>query len=392
MHIGIIGAGHAGVEAARAAREAGAEVTLFSDEDVLPYYRPRLVAVAFGQAEQAVILLRPADWYAAQGINLQLKSPVEALNLTTRTVEAGGVTRTFDGLVVATGAQPVLPPFAREGSLVVWPLWNAGHAHQIRSRVRPGGRIVVVGGGILGIEAALRALDVGMEVTIVELMDRLMPAQFGARASAVLLRRLQDRHIHVILGHAIKSVAADPQTARLTLDDGHTLEAELCLVSIGSRPDTSLAVQAGLDTERGITTDHFLQTRFAGCFAAGDAIQIEGLTRCSMKEATTQGKVAATNLVAFLQGRSLQFYQAETSPLSFRAKDFEIYSIGHPGGVGYEDHLLEGSTESVIRTLVIKDGIPLGVQMIGSREGFDDYAAAVKRGHAAGAAHAGKVS
>ena len=382
MHIGIIGAGHAGVEAARVAREAGAAVTLFSAEDVLPYYRPRLVALAFGHAELSGIQLRPADWYTAQGIELRLNAPVTALDLTNRTVEAGGVTQRFDGVIVATGALPVLPPFAREGSPAVWPLWNAEHARRIRSRVRPGGQVVVVGGGILGIESALRGLDAGMEVTIVELMDRLMPAQFGARASVVLLRRLQDRHIHVILGHGVKAVSADPQTARLTLDDGHTLEAELCLVSVGSRPDTSLALLAGLDAGRGIVTDHFLQTRFAGCFAAGDAIQLEGLARCSMKEATTQGKVAATNLVAFLEGRSLQFYQAETSPLSFRAKDFEIYSIGHPGGVGYEDHLLDGSTESVIRTLVMKDGIPLGVQMIGSREGFDEYAAAVKRGHA----------
>jgi len=388
MHIGIIGAGHAGVEAARVAREAGAEVTLFSAEDVLPYYRPRLVAVAFGQAEQSAILLRPAEWYAAQGINLRLNTPVMAIDLTARTVEAGGVTQAFDGLIVASGALPVLPPFARDAGPAVWPLWNAAHASGIRPRVRVGGRIVVVGGGILGIEAALRALDAGMEVTIVELMDRLMPAQFGARASAVLLRRLEDRHIRVFLGHGVKAVAADSQTARLTLDDGHVLEADLCLVSIGSRPDTTLAMLAGLDTDRGITTDHYLQTRYAGCFAAGDAIQLEGLTRCSMKEATTQGKVAATNLAAFLQGRGLQFYLAETSPLMFRAKDFEIYSIGHPGGIGYEDHLLEGATESVIRTLVMKDGIPLGVQMIGSREGFDEYAASVKQGRAAGTTRA----
>ena len=384
MHIGIIGAGHAGVEAARAAREAGAEVTLFSAEAVPPYYRPRLVAVAFGQVEQSAIGLRPADWYAAQGIDLRLNTPVRALDLPSRSVEAGGVTQTFDGLVLATGALPVLPPFARDAGPAVWPLWNAEHALHIRAHVRPGGRIVIVGGGILGIEAALRALEVGMEVTIVELMERLMPAQFGARASAVLLRRLHDRRIRVILGHGIKAAAADSRMVRLTLDDGHELEAELCILSIGARPDTRLAALAGLHTERGITTDHFLQTRFAGCFAAGDAIQIEGVTRCSVKEATTQGKLAATNLVALLQGRGLQFYQAETSPLSFRAKDFEIYSIGHPGGVGYEDHLLEGATESVIRTLVMKDGIPLGVQMIGSREGFDEYAAVVKRGHAGG--------
>lgn len=385
MRIGIIGAGHAGVEAARVAREAGAAVTLFSAEHVLPYYRPRLVAVAFGQAELSTIHLHPAEWYAGQGIDVRLGTAAESLDVGTRTVVAGGTTHAFDGLVLAPGALPILPPFARDAGPTVCPLWSAEQAQAIRARVRSGGRIVVVGGGILGIEAALRALDAGMEVTIVELMDRLMPAQFGEQASTVLLRRLRERHIRVLLGHGIVSVSAGSDTARLTLDDGQTLDAELCLVSIGARPATGLVAPAGLGMARGITVDAFLQTTGAGCFAAGDAIQLAGVTRCSMKEATTQGKVAAFNLVAHLQGRSLQAYQAETSALSFRAKDFEFYSIGQPGGVGYEDHLLEGSTESVIRALVLKDGLPVGVQMIGSREGFDDYAAAVKRGRVPGA-------
>jgi hypothetical protein len=84
--------------------------------------------------------------------------------------------------------------------------------------------------------------------------------------------------------------------------------------------------------------------------------------------------------VAALQGRELHPYQPETSLLSFRSKDFEIYSLGQPGGVGCEEHLLDGMTESVIRTLIMKDGIPLGVQMIGTREGFDEHAAAIRRG------------
>ncbi len=379
MRIGIIGAGHAGVEAARVAREAGADVTLFSAEGVVPYYRPRLVALAFGQAELPAIVQRPAEWYTKQGIDLRLNAPVDAFNAETRQIVSGGQAQSFDGIIVASGAQPVVPPFARDGGPAVLPLWTVEHARAIRARVHSGGRLVVVGGGILGIEAALRALEAGMTVTIVELMDRLMPAQFGERASAVLLRRLQDRGIHVILGHAITAAAGDAGSARLTLDDERTLDADLCLVSIGARPDKRLATAAGLDTDRGITVNGFLQTRYPGCFAAGDAIQVAGVTRCSMKEATTQGKVAGGNLAAFLDGRSMTAYEAETVPLTFRAKDFEIYSIGQPGGVGYEEHLLEGSTESVIRSLVMKDGIPLGVQMIGSREGFDEYAAAVKR-------------
>ena len=379
MRIGIIGAGHAGVEAARAAREAGAEVVLFSAESVPPYYRPRLVALAFGHAEVAGISMHPPEWYAAQGIDLRLAAPVASFDAATRQVVCGDRTEAFDGLVVANGALPVQPPFARTGGPAVWPLWNVDHAAKIRERVRPGGRLAVVGGGILGIEAALRGLDAGMTVTIIELLDRLMPSQFGARASAVLLRRLRDRGIHVRLGHGVKAATGNAATVHLTLGDGHALEADVCLISIGARPDTASAVAAGLETGRGLVVDRFLRTRHPACFAAGDVIQFEGVTRCSMKESTTQGRIAGLNLAAALQGRELQPYQPDTMLLSFRAKDFEIYALGQPDGVGAEEHLLDGTTESVIRSLVIKDGIPLGVQMIGTREGFDEYAAAVRR-------------
>jgi NAD(P)H-nitrite reductase large subunit len=380
MRIGIIGAGHAGVEAARVARAAGADVVLYSAEAVTPYYRPRLVALAFGHAEVEGISLHPPEWYAAQGIDLRLSTPVESYRAETREVVVGGRTEAFDGLIVTNGALPVVPPFARTGGQAIWPLWNVDHAREIRKRVRPGARLAIVGGGILGIEAALRGLEAGMTVTIIELLDRLMPAQFGARASEVLLRRLRARGIHVRLGHGVKATTGDGTMAHLTLGDGHSLEAELCLVSIGARPDTRSATTGGLETDRGVIVNPVLQTRHAACFAAGDVIQFDGVTRCSMKEATSQGRIAGLNVVAALQGRELQSYLPETMLLSFRAKDFEIYSLGQPGGVGCEEHLLDGMTESVIRALIMKDGIPLGVQMIGTREGFDGYAAAVKHG------------
>ena len=97
-----------------------------------------------------------------------------------------------------------------------------------------------------------------------------------------------------------------------------------------------------------------------------------------MKEATTQGRIAGGNVVATLQGKAPQPYRSESLPLMFKSGDFELYSLGQPGGVGYEEHLLDGTTESVFRALITKDGIPLGVQMIGTREDFDRCAAQVR--------------
>jgi NAD(P)H-nitrite reductase large subunit len=379
MRIGIVGAGHAGIEAARAAREAGTDVIVFSAEGVLPYFRPRLVAYAFGHADLPSIQMHPAEWYPQQGLELRLDAAVERIDPPRLEITAQGRSEAFDGLVLASGATPIVPPFAANAPSAILPLWSVAHADAIRRRVRRGDCIVIVGGGILGIEAALRALDAGMQVTIVELMDRLMPAQFGTRASTVLLRRLHQKGIAVRLGRAVKrALPLTHDRVGLQLDDGEELPANVCLVSIGARPATALPRHAGLQVERGLVVDPTLRTSCAGCFAAGDAIQFQGLTRCSVREAGSQGRIAGANAAASVKGQPLRAYQPESQPLMFRSGDFELYAVGQPGGVGYEEHLLDGTTESVLRSLIVKDGIPLGVQMIGTREGFDQYAVQVR--------------
>jgi NAD(P)H-nitrite reductase large subunit len=383
MKIGIIGAGHAGLEAANAAAAAGAEVTLFSAETALPYFRPRLVALAFGQTSPEAIQIHPPDWYAARHLELCLGQPVSALDPSRLTVTAGGQSRSFDGLVIAAGAEPVLPPFAAAAPDAILPIWSLAHALAIRQRVKAGGRLVVVGGGILGIEAALRALDAGMQVELVELLDRLMPAQFGARASTVLRHRLVELGIGVTLGRRV--IAARPianQGVRLGLDDGRELAADLCVLAIGAQP-VGQPVATGLKADRGLVVDEFLRTSAPNCFAAGDIVRFNGLTRCSVREANSQGRLAGANVVAALRGEPLQAYRPESLPLTFKAHDFELYAIGQPGDDGAEEHLLQGMTERVIRSLIVKDGIPVGVQMIGTNEDFTTYADLVKRGQPA---------
>lgn len=380
MRIGVIGAGHAGIEAAKAARTAGADVQVFSSERVVPYYRPRLVALAFGQAEFRSIQMQPAEWYVTQGIDLRLGARVVSVDPGGRIVRTDLGEHRFDAVVLACGAEPILPPFATGGVPGVLPLWSVAHADLIRARVKAGGRLVVVGGGILGVEAALRGVDAGMQVRIIELMERMMPAQFGARASSILLRRLRERGIEVSLGEGVASAApADGDAVRLTLTTGRELTAELCLVSIGARPDALLAKAAGLASGRGIVVSEYLETSAPGWYAAGDAIQFQGVTRCSVREAMLQGRIAGANAGAADRPEARHAYAPESLPLMFKSGDFEIYAIGQPGGDGCEEHLLEGATEAVIRCLVQKDGMPVGVQMIGTREGFDTYAQMVKQ-------------
>lgn len=375
MNIAIIGAGHAGVEAAKTAAEAGAAVTLFGAEAVPPYFRPRLVALAFGQVEVSGMLQHPDAWYAQRQITLRLNTPVTRLDPGRMEVTAAGATERFDGIVLAGGALPIALPFAESAPARILPLWNSQQAAAIRTQIRPGARLIVIGGGILGLEAALRAVHAGMQVHIVERMPQLMPAQFGPRASRVLLKRLQAQDIAVTTGATVTGAETTAGAVRLRLDTGATLEAELVLLSIGARPDLALAQAAGLTTARGLVVNANLRTAGGGAvFGAGDAVQFEGITRCSVREAAAQGRLAGANAVAAAQGRPLQSYQPQTLPLTFKHGEFEIYAVGKPGGPGTEEVCLDGTTDLVLRSLVKLGGATVGVQMIGTRAGFDDLA------------------
>ena len=159
MRIGIVGAGHAGFEAAGAASEAGADVVLFGREGCLPYYRPRLTAVAFGQADAASLSIRPAEWYAARRIELRPDAEVSEIAAAGPTVTSGGRNERFDALILCAGAEPVRPPSAATAGRAVYSLWTLAHAHMLRSRVRAGEAMAIIGGGILGIEAALAEIE-----------------------------------------------------------------------------------------------------------------------------------------------------------------------------------------------------------------------------------------
>ena len=381
MHIGIIGAGHAGIEAALAARQAGAAVTVFSAEPMLPYYRPRLVAVAMGQVAPEGIAMHPAAWYEERGIRLRM-TPATALDVAARTVVSGGIPEMFDAIVLACGSLPRRPRFSGETSpMPIFTLWSMADATAIRQRVRPGARLVVIGGACLGVETALRASEQKMRVEIVEQMPCLMPLLLGGGAADFLRRQLEARGIRIRAGHAVAAFMekADGATG-VRLDDGTVLDADLVLVCIGASPNVLLARQAGLATARGIQADACLQAA-PGIFVAGDVCQAEGHpARGAVREASAQGRLAGCNAAACATGGVLQAFAPTVIPVSVRCAGVEVNVAGQACGEGVsEERLDNGAPGGGFRAVVHHaDGGIAGVQMIGTREGFDALAAQLR--------------
>jgi NAD(P)H-nitrite reductase large subunit len=370
MRIGIIGAGHAGVEAAWQARQRGAQVVLFSAESVLPYVRPRVVALAFGQVELEGMYLRPPQWYREHSIDLRRDSEVNLVDVHARTVTANGQEEMFDALVIATGASPALPAFARDFPADIVPLWSIAESLAIRNRLPHLRRLVIVGGGISGVEAALYARQTGREVTVVEQRDRLIALQFGARAAGVLARRLRSEGIEVLTSCTVMEVSKEERGLRVTLSDTRALVCDFMVTTVGAARKLTLFEHAGLETGWGVLVDEHLQTSVPGIFACGDIAQRDSVRITTAVRAHQQGRAAGDNAVSFVQGRPLAQAPEPVTPLFFKHGDMELLSVGPPAGDTLEEVTLSGESGGVFRSVVLEEGVLRGVQMVGSHEGF----------------------
>ncbi|MDO4528062.1 MAG: FAD-dependent oxidoreductase [bacterium] len=355
--VAIIGAGHAGVEAAFLLANQGVEVTLWSNEAVLPYFRPRLIAVAFGQTAPEAIAIKPLAAYETAGIHLK-HTAVTALDVTTRTVNG----ESFDGILLAQGAKPFVPPFQGDQTAVMT-LWTMAEACRLREAIAPGKRITIAGGGVLGIEAALRAEMAGLQVTLVEVQPALMGGALGEAGHTALVCALEKKQIRLALGVAIEQVEKDA----LTFVDGTRLEHDFLLCATGARANLSLA--SALPTERGLLTDEYLRVA-PGVYAAGDVAQPKGtVPTCSVRRAQLMAQCAAKNLLAELAQTPLAAWSAPRLPLFMKVEDVEFHLLGRVAkdAMLCERRMDDQASPFICQTLLLEGDVCRGIRSVGTR-------------------------
>ena len=370
MKVGILGAGHAGIKAAETLRAKGADVVLFSKENTLPYFRPRIIALAFGQAEPEAIQMHPASWYADKGIDLRLNQAAIRVNKDPLSVTTASTTESFDVIIMAVGAGPFVPPLTSTPLDRVIPLWNQENATHIRSLATPGARLAIIGGGILGVEAALRATEAGLKVTIIERLPRLQPMQFDQTASAALRRSLESRGITVLVDCSVQSIEQQQDELLLVTEGNRRLTMDSVVISVGSRRMLDLADSIPLKTERGILVDEYLRTSESNIWAAGDIIEFPGLNRCSAADASMQGKTAAENILADAAGTPLQAYVPTSAAVHYKLESFELHSIGRVAGAEDQEVIMD-QTDDTCRVKILHNGKLVGLQMIGTKLDFN---------------------
>jgi len=269
-HMLIVGGGAAGYAAAEMLRRLGHEgpITVISADAAAPYDRPNLSKdYLAGTAPEAWIPLRPAKFYAEQRIELRLDTQVTAIDPAGHRVTlADGTSIGYDKLLLATGAEPIRLQLPGAELPHVRTLRSLQDCREIISRARAGTRAVIVGASFIGLEAAAALRTRQLEVHVVAPEARPMERVLGAPLGD-FLRALHEEHgVTFHLGHKLERIEA----ARVRLEDGSWLPAELVLAAIGVRPRLELAEQAGLAIERGVVVDEYLQTSAPDVLAAGD--------------------------------------------------------------------------------------------------------------------------
>jgi NADPH-dependent 2,4-dienoyl-CoA reductase/sulfur reductase-like enzyme len=332
-NIVVIGGGPAGVMAAIGARkqDPAANVSLLTDEACEPYEKPPLSkAVLLGKAAPHDAPIAGPGGLAGHGVNLVLNATVSAIDRAGRAVVAAdGKRLPYDALVLATGSVVREIPPLPLGMPRVHYLRTETHARALAAELRASQHLVVIGGGLIGLEVAASAAELGVRTTVIEMLPRILARVCDEETGMRIDAEHRRRGVDLRLGSALAGAAAGPDgKVAINLAGGDTIAADIVVVGTGAKPDDRLAAAAGIKCDNGIVVDEFCGTSDLAVFAAGDVVRFpgpHGLVRLEdWRHAQDQGAVAGRNAAGASDAyRSVPSYWSEQY-------DLYIQGVGWP--------------------------------------------------------------
>jgi len=368
QHLVVIGNGMAGMRTVETLLRLAPhryDITVFGAEPHPNYDRIALSSVLAGEKSLEEIVINSREWYAENGIHLIVGNPVMAIDRAARSVtSAAGLTMPYDRLLIATGSKPLAPPIPGLGLPGTCAFRDIADVETMIAAARTGGRrAVVIGGGLLGLEAAWGLKRQGMSVALVHLMPTLLERQLDATAGTLLQRDLDRRGIAFFTNGQTEEILGTERAEGVRLADGREIPADLVVVAIGIRPNIDLARAAGLEVNRGIVVDDGLRTEDPDIHAVGECVEHRGQLFGLVAPIWEQAKVCAARLV----GDESASYV--TPPLSTRLKitGVDVFSAGALAAADEADEEItfQDVARGVYRKLVLRDSRVVGVVMYG---------------------------
>jgi nitrite reductase (NADH) large subunit len=362
----LVGNGMAGMRTVEELLELAPDlydITVFGAEPYPNYNRILLSPVLTGEKTVSDILINDDGWYAQRNITLYTGKEVVAIDrIRRRVIAADGTTAPYDRLLLATGSIPFVIPVPGNNLPGVITFRDIQDVHAMLEAAKRCQRAVVIGGGLLGLEAANGLSKQGMEVTVVHLLDTLMERQLDKSAADLLKRSLEQRGLTFLMQAQTDAILGEDRVRGIRFKDGFEVPADLVVMAVGIKPNMALAKQAGLHCERGVVVNDSLQTYDPRIYAVGECVQHRGQTYGLVAPLFDMAKVCANHLAQLGYSR----YRGSVTSTRLKVTGIEVFSAGDfVGADGCEDIVLRDAAAGVYKKLVVKDGRLCGAVLYG---------------------------
>jgi nitrite reductase (NADH) large subunit len=363
MRLVVIGAGMASGRMLEQLFEAGfaGQVTLFNGEARGNYNRLMLSPVLSGEKTYEQIITHDDDWYAAHGVACRFGEHVTKIDRERKVVVSKGSETPYDALVIATGSAPFIIPVAGKELPGVCTYRDLEDTNAMIAASKPGAKAVVVGGGLLGLEAAAGMAARGAEVTVIHLMGHLMERQLDPSAGYLLQKDLERRGIRIHCKGATKAILGTDRVEAVLLEDGTVYEADLVCMAVGIRPETRIATDAHLEIGRGVVVNDQMQTSDPAIYGLGECVEHEKQLFGLVAPLYDQAKV----LAATLMGVEAAFKPVQTAT-KLKVTGVDLFSAGDfADAPGREDIVFRDPGRGVYKRLVLEGDRLIGAVMYG---------------------------
>lgn len=358
----IIGGGVAAVNAADAvsSRNKKARITIISKEKYLPYYRTRLTEIIDNEIPMERMLIKKESWYAERNIKLLLEEEVISVATDEKFVElASGKRLNYDFLVIASGARCFVPPFENKDLKNVRVIREMAETYDIIDTAKKSKKVVVIGGGVLGLEAAWGFKNLGLDVTVLEVMPRVLPRQLDEKGSELLEKLIKTSGVNIMTGVEIKGFAGSDCVEKVVLKNGVELDADLVIISAGIAPNKEFMLSTKIAVNRGIIVNEKMETSIKDIYACGDIAEYNGKIIGLWQVAMEQGKIVGANICG-----EEKIYSEQIQPLSFEGMNTQLLSIGNITDSS-ETVVDYNAEKNIYRKFFFKNEILVGALLIG---------------------------
>ena len=339
------------------------EVTIFNAENRVNYDRIMLSPVLSGDKAFEDIIIHDDAWYKEHNVTLHKGHKVSNIDRDKKQVTSeGGITADYDKLIIATGSLPFIIPLPGHKLAGVMAYRDLDDVTAMQAAAKAGGAAVVIGGGLLGLEAAAGLKEQGMDVTVIHLMPTLMERQLDPAAGYLLAEELRSRGITVLCEANTKEIVGDGKVEAVHLDNGTVIPASIVVMAVGIRPNSGLAKDAGLEVGRGIVVSDNMQTSDPDIFSLGECAEVGGVCYGLVAPLYQMANVLAANL----SGDDTAKFVPQDTPTRLKVTGINLYSAGDfADGDDREEIVFRDAASGVYKRLILQDNKIIGVVLYG---------------------------